>query len=122
MLIGLAISVGNLADALPSIAVGVIAIVAGRAIVIYGMLGISARIAHSTAGTEAIPLAWLHVMFWAGLRGAVAMALALSLPADLTQRSLVQGIVFGIVLFTLLVQGTSVGVVRRTGVGSDAPA
>ena len=122
LLIGLAISVGNLADALPSIAVGVIAIVAGRAIVIYGMLGISARIAHSTAGTEAIPLAWLHVMFWAGLRGAVAMALALSLPADLTQRSLVQGIVFGIVLFTLLVQGTSVGVVRRTGVGSDAPA
>ena len=92
----------------------------GRAIVIYGLLGLPARLAHTTAGTAAIPRRWLHVLFWAGLRGAVAMALALSLPLDFPQRGLVQGIVFGIVLFTLLVQGTTAGlVVRRTGVGAD---
>jgi CPA1 family monovalent cation:H+ antiporter len=41
--------------------------------------------------------------------------MALSLPADVPQRALLQEITFGVVLFTLLVQGTTVGwVVDRT--------
>jgi hypothetical protein len=56
-----------------------------------------------------VPAAWLHVLFWAGLRGAVAVAMALSLPADLPQRELLQEITFGVVLFTLLVQGRPSG-------------
>jgi NhaP-type Na+/H+ or K+/H+ antiporter len=41
--------------------------------------------------------------------------MALSLPADVPQRELLQEITFGVVLFTLLVQGTTVGwVVDRT--------
>jgi CPA1 family monovalent cation:H+ antiporter len=114
LLIGVATSTGELGAALPGIAWGVVAILAGRALVIYGLVGIPARLLHTTAGTAAIPLGWLHVMFWAGLRGAVAIALALSLPVDFPERDLVQGIVFGIVLFTLLVQGTTAeAVVRR---------
>jgi CPA1 family monovalent cation:H+ antiporter len=50
-------------------------------------------------------------MFWAGLRGAVAVAMALSLPADIPQRALLQEITFGVVLFTLLFQGTTVGLI-----------
>jgi monovalent cation:H+ antiporter, CPA1 family len=58
-------------------------------------------------------------MFWAGLRGAVAVAMALSLPADFPQRTLLQEITFGVVLFTLLVQGTTTDfVMRRTGTGA----
>jgi len=49
----------------------------------------------------------LHVIYWSGLRGAVSTALALSLPADLPNRSMLQGITFGVVLFTLLVQATT---------------
>ena len=64
---------------------------------------------------EVVPAGWLHVLFWAGLRGAVAVAMALSLPADIPQRALLQEITFGVVLFTLLVQGTTIGrVVDRT--------
>jgi CPA1 family monovalent cation:H+ antiporter len=67
-------------------------------------------------------MAWLHVLFWAGLRGAVSVALALSLPPDLPNRELLQGITFGIVLFTLLVQGTTVNaVVRRSGALATDP-
>jgi CPA1 family monovalent cation:H+ antiporter len=54
-----------------------------------------------------LPLAWLHVIFWSGLRGAVSTALALSLPADFPNRAQVQGITFGVVIFTLLVQATT---------------
>ena len=48
-------------------------------------------------------------MFWGGLRGAVAVAMALALPADIPQRGLLQQIMFGVVLFTLIVQGTTIG-------------
>ena len=58
-----------------------------------------------------LPQGWLHVIFWSGLRGAVSMALALSLPADFPNRAQLQGITFGVVIFTLLVQATTAEVV-----------
>ena len=67
-----------------------------------------------------LPLAWLHVMNWTGLRGAVAAALALSIPEGTPDRALLQGIVFGIGLFTLLVPGTTAArVLRWAGVQGD---
>ena len=119
VLIGLATPVRQLLAALPWIAWTVAAILIGRAIVVYGVLGLASRLRHGLRGDRAIPLAWLHVMFWAGLRGAVASAMALSLPASFTDRSLLVAIVFGLVLFTILVQGSTAGwLIRRTGVGA----
>jgi CPA1 family monovalent cation:H+ antiporter len=63
-----------------------------------------------------LPVVWLHVIFWSGLRGAVSTALALSLPADFPNRAQLQGITFGVVIFTLLVQATTAElVVQRWG-------
>ena len=68
-----------------------------------------------------VPTSWLHVLNWTGLRGAVAMALALSLPGDVPDRALLQGATFGIVLFTVLVQGTTAErVMRWAGVSADS--
>jgi monovalent cation:H+ antiporter, CPA1 family len=75
-------------------------IMVGRAIVVYLLLGGTSRII-SDRYHPAVPIAWLHVMFWAGLRGAVAVAMAISLPAEFPQRTLLQEITFGVVLFTL---------------------
>jgi NhaP-type Na+/H+ or K+/H+ antiporter len=58
-----------------------------------------------------LPMGWLHVIFWSGLRGAVSTALALSLPSDFPNRTQLQGITFGVVIFTLLVQATTAEVV-----------
>jgi CPA1 family monovalent cation:H+ antiporter len=132
LLVGVAISPANLIHALGPMAVAIVAVLVGRAVVVYGLLGATSRIVEAAisrrsgpvtggdAGIRAtlrpIPMTWLHVLFWAGLRGAVSVALALSLPADLPNRSLLQEVTFGVVLFTLLVQGTTAAwVVRRSG-------
>jgi CPA1 family monovalent cation:H+ antiporter len=116
LLVGLAISFGDLVAAAPSIIAGLVAIIVGRIVVVYGLLGGLARMLGGRSRPSAVPMVWLHVLFWAGLRGAVAVAMALSLPADFPQRVLLQEITFGVVLFTLFVQGTlAERVVLRVG-------
>ena len=123
LLVGLAIDLARLIDTLPSIIWGVVAILAGRALVIYVLFGPASRLAVRLRRGHQVPLAWLHVLFWAGLRGAVAVAMALSLPVDFPERALLQQITFGIVLFTLLVQGTTAEwVIERVGAGRPKPA
>jgi len=118
LLVGLAITASDLVDAAPAIAVGIVAVLGGRALVIYGMLGGAALVIRRRE--RGLPRGWLHVLFWFGLRGAVAVALALSLPTNVPQRSLLQAITFGIVLFTLIVQGGTIDWVVRKALGSGA--
>ena len=66
---------------------------------------------------KGIPNKWKHILYWGGLRGAITLALALSIP-DIglvgEQRFPLQSMAFGVVLFTLLVQGfTMDGLVKR---------
>ena len=124
LLVGLSIAPDALVVAAGAIGWGIAAVLVARAVVVYGLIGggttVVRRIARSRGRAlvwaGAIPPAWLHVLFWAGLRGAVSVALALSLPSNLPNRDLISGITFGIVLFTLVVQGsTAAWLVRRTG-------
>jgi uncharacterized protein YaaQ len=62
-----------------------------------------------------IPLRWQHVLYWGGLRGGLAPALAIGLPVSFgVLRGQIQAMVFGAILFNLLVQGVTLGpLVRR---------
>jgi CPA1 family monovalent cation:H+ antiporter len=53
----------------------------------------------------AIPLNQAHLMWWGGLRGALALALALALPADLPRRDDILISAFAVVAFSVIVQG-----------------
>lgn len=54
-----------------------------------------------------ISVAWQILLVWGGLRGAVAIALVLSLPTSLPYWWTIQSAVFGVVVFSMLVQGTT---------------
>jgi CPA1 family monovalent cation:H+ antiporter len=63
-----------------------------------------------------ISFAWQLLLVWGGLRGAIAIALVLSLPTSLPYWWTIQSMVFGVVLFSLLVQGsTNSMLVRKFG-------
>ena len=116
VLIGMAIPPVRLLGSLGPILWVVVAMLLGRMLIVYGLLGAVSRLAPLPGLAAAMPGPWLHVLFWGGLRGAVAVAMALALPVDLPQRALLQEITFGAVLFTLLVQATTIAwVVRRAG-------
>ena len=46
-----------------------------------------------------------HALFWGGLRGALALALALGLPAEVPGRNLIITVSFAVVAFSIFVQG-----------------
>lgn len=71
-----------------------------------------ARLGVERSGQQ-LPHGWGRVLVWAGLRGAVSMAAALSLPAGLRDRDLVLSLTFGVVGFTLIGQGLTISPLLR---------
>jgi len=104
LLIGLDVDLSQLWANRGSIAVAVVAVLLGRAAVIYG----GSLLIQRRRTPPHFPERWRHVLFWGGLRGAISLALALSLPITLAERETLQSMAFGTVLFTLLVQGTTI--------------
>jgi CPA1 family monovalent cation:H+ antiporter len=49
-----------------------------------------------------------HVLFWGGLRGALALALALALPDDLPRHDLIITLTFAVVAFSVSAQGLTI--------------
>lgn len=116
LFIGLEIEINQLWPNIIPIIVAVLAVLFSRAIVVYGITGIYSRFAGIQ---QKIPMPYRHVMFWGGLRGAISLALALTLTGEVlgeTFANEVRVMTFGVVLFTLLVQGTTIeNLIRRLG-------
>jgi CPA1 family monovalent cation:H+ antiporter len=62
----------------------------------------------------------VHLMTWAGVRGGISIALALSLP-PFPQRDLILVVTYALVVFSILVQGLTVGRVARALWSRDLP-
>jgi CPA1 family monovalent cation:H+ antiporter len=99
LLIGLQVDLLNLALNLLPISIAVAAVLLARAIVVYGLGLIVLPL------PPILPLRWLHVLFWSGMRGALSLAVVLSLPLELPTRALLLNLAYGVVLFSLLAQG-----------------
>jgi len=89
--------------------IGIIAILVARIIMIFGTFPILKIL----PGVDAVPLKQQAILAWGGVRGTVTLALALSLPLTLEYWYTIQSIAYGVVLFTLFVQATTIGPLLR---------
>lgn len=76
-----------------------------RAVVVYALIPLVNLLSKSE------PIDWRYqaVTFWGGLRGAVALALALSLAPDFPQRDLIMVLTLAVALFTIISSGLTMG-------------
>ena len=114
LLIGLQIDLNILLTDWKAVLWAILAVLVARAASIYGLSWIG----------PGIPRRYKHVLYWGGLRGAISLALALSLPASLgEQGTIIKSMAFGVVLFTLLFQGlTMKPFITRMGLIEKNPA
>jgi CPA1 family monovalent cation:H+ antiporter len=116
LLLGIQIGASSFALALPGIIWALIGVVAARLLMVYLFLPLHDAIANHSASREtklmrilprprALPQSWRPLFALSGLRGALSIALVLSLPTDFPQKTLLANMVYGVVLVTLLGQG-----------------
>ncbi len=88
----------------------------GRAVAVYPVCLAFAR------SRWAIPLNQQHLMWWGGLRGALALALALALPVDLARRDDILISAFAVVAFSTIVQGLTAPLALKAASATPARA
>jgi CPA1 family monovalent cation:H+ antiporter len=93
-LVGAALDFRDLLHVLPAVGVTLGAVMLARMLLAYGLL--------APARGQLKPF-WQTVVRMAGIRGALALALALATPAAIAQRNLIIDVTFAVVVVTILV-------------------
>lgn len=89
----------------------------GRAAAVYPIAALFART------RLAVTAAYQHVLWWGGLRGALALALALALPASVVEREEILAVSLAVVAFSIFVQGLTMSpLVSRLGLRREEEA
>jgi CPA1 family monovalent cation:H+ antiporter len=91
-----------------SVLVGIGVVMLGRAVAIYPLCALFSR------SRLKVDSRHQHILFWGGLRGALALALALALPEDLAQRDAIVAITFAVVAFSVFAQGLTITPLLRS--------
>ncbi len=109
LLVGLTVDLDALLDSLHILPWVILAMLVSRALVVFGLVPLVGFL------SSPVSRAYQAVMYWGGLRGAIALAIVLSLE-QLPLAELFVALVMGSVLFTLLAQGLSMRwLVHRLG-------
>jgi CPA1 family monovalent cation:H+ antiporter len=121
LLLGFELALTNIVQSFPGIFFGLLGVIIGRVLMIYAFMPLQDALARWWAHRATrqrsrlprprpLPSVWRPVMVLSGLRGALSLALVLSLPTELQQRNLLTDIVYGVILVTLLGQGLTLRV------------
>jgi len=112
LLAGVTITMTMFTDRWIAMLVGVVAVIVARVVAVFGGIPILGWI----PGVKPIPPGQQMIITFGGVRGAVTLALALSLPLELDYWFTIQSIAYGVVLFTLFIQAPAmVPIIRRFG-------
>jgi CPA1 family monovalent cation:H+ antiporter len=107
ILVGAALPASSLVPVAGLVIATFLIMVVTRAVPVYGLLALAAL------RPPAIPWPWRHMTFWSGLRGALSVALALSVAGMHGVDSRVAAVAYGVVLLSLVVQGGLITPVTR---------
>ncbi len=94
-------------------AIATVLVLAGRAAAVYPLTILFAK---TRLAVDALTR---RILFWGGLRGALALALALAAPAALPERDALISITFAIVAFSIFVQGLTVPLMLSRSAARD---
>ena len=109
MLVGLTITPQMFSNMWLAMLLGILAVLVARAIGIYATLPWLGKLSVIPSLTPKEHF----VVYWGGLRGAVAVALVLSLPLELDAWYTIQSITYGVVVFSIFIQAPSLNLVLR---------
>jgi CPA1 family monovalent cation:H+ antiporter len=109
LLMGVTVGLNMFAERWLAMLIGIVAILAARAVGVFG----TAPLINRLPWVEEIPMGFQQILFIGSLRGAVVLALGLSLPLDLPYWWTIQSIAFGVVIFSLFVQAPLVDPLLR---------
>ena len=115
LLVGLQINLMALAESWHMLIWVIFAMLIARALVVFTLVPLVGRL----PGSDVINRKYQAVMYWGGLRGAIALAIALSL-GDFRYADIFVVLVTGAVLFTLVVPGLSIEKLIKV-LGLDRP-
>ena len=123
LLVGFTANLASLVAAAGQVLVSIAVVFASRVIVVSGapllLIVLRRRVRLMRRLQPVTSRAERAVLIWGGLRGALTITLALALPPEFPERQLMIAMAFGVVLFSLLVQGVTLSLlVRRTGLAA----
>ena len=99
LLIGISINIDLLIHYWQWIVIAYVAMMIARYLVVFVTWGIFA------SSSYRFPFGWSVIMGWGGIRGALTMVLAMSLPDSFKYKEIIVTMVFGVVLLSILIQG-----------------
>lgn len=113
LLIGFEVQLGGVLAAWKTVLLGWLATTAARAAVVGSVSSLLRR------SRERIPPGWAAVLCWGGIRGGLSMVLVLALPPAFPHRQFLVNAVFGVVVLSILLQGTTMApLLKRLGIVS----
>ncbi|BCG62709.1 MAG: monovalent cation:H+ antiporter, CPA1 family [Methyloprofundus sp.] len=104
VLIGLSVDLLMLASFWPAILWAVLAVYIARAVSVYVLIPFTTR----SFSLTNISWAERHIMWWGGLKGGLAIAIVMSIPDSLPEKSLLESLTLGVVLVSLLVNAPTI--------------
>ncbi|MCA9385484.1 sodium:proton antiporter [Candidatus Dojkabacteria bacterium] len=110
LLIGLKVNVALIFENWKIVSASIAAVLIARSTAVYSIGSIYNSFNESS---NRLPMKWMHVINWGGLRGVLPLALSISLPDSFEFKDLFLIITYGIVLFTLFFNALSMKAVVK---------
>jgi len=104
LLIGMAVDLQSLAATSGFILLVGLLVIAARGVSVYSFVPLTVKLFK----LPEVTMGERHIMWWGGLKGGLAIAIVLSIPADLPGRDILLNLTLGVVLLSLLINAPTI--------------